>query len=280
MNSIIIDFLKYSLNWDMNFLSSLEQIGGLSNNNYKAIYYNNLYFIRLCNPTPFNISRRNELTILHTACDLNLCHMPIYFDVETGNMVYKWINGKMPTEIEFNSERLLRKLCINLKKLHLTTSLTYFNPFNEIRARIKICINLKLPLPTYIYSLTEKLFRLEKELEINKFVGLCHNDLNVSNIIIDDRNLYIIDYEFSATCDVFFDLATVAWLQDYNGRVNLLKAYFGSFNIKDYNKLISYIYVVKLLNALWSLIKSAQSLSNYNYEKASNIIFDELYSNL
>lgn len=280
MNYIIIKFLKDNLKWNINLLSSIEPIGGLSNTNYKAIYDNNLYFIRLCNPTLFRVNRKNELTILNKASSLSLCHSPIYFDIETGNMVSKWINGEMPTEFEVNSKEFLDNLCNLLKKLHLLKSSTYFNPFNEIRERLDLCITLELTLPSYIYSLIEKLSLLEKDLDNNKLIGLCHNDLNVSNIILSKTKLFIIDYEFSATCDVFFDLATIAWLQSHSGRVNLLTSYFGVFNINDYNKLLKYIYVVKLLNALWSLIKSSNSTSDYNYEKGANIIFQELYSEL
>ena len=280
MDSIIINFLKENLNWDINLLSKLEPLGGLNNNNYKAIYCNKTYFIRLCEPSLFNINRENELEVINKASFLNLCPIPIYFNVKTGNMVSKWINGTMPTEFEFNSESFLNNLCSTLKKFHLKDCQTTFNPFKEIRNRIILCIDLKLTLPTYIHSLTSKLSIFEEELESNKLLGLCHNDLNVSNIIMSKNNLYIIDYEFSATCDVFFDLATVAWLQDYNGRVNLLKSYFGYFTSKDYEKLLKYIYIVKLQNALWSLIKSSNSLSNYDYKNGANIIFNELYSEI
>lgn len=280
MSSIIINFLKNNLNWNINLLSLIEPIGGLSNTNYKAIYNSNVYFIRLCTPTLFKVNRENELDILNKASSLSLCNPPIYFNIETGNMVYKWIDGEMPTEFDLNSKEFLDNLCNSIKKLHLSKSTTYFNPFNEIRERLDLCITLKLPLPSYIYSLTEKLSQIEKGLESNKLMGLCHNDLNISNIILSKTKLFIIDYEFSATCDVFFDLATISWLQSYNGRINLLKSYFRVFNINDYNKLLKYIYVVKLLNALWSLIKSSNSTSDYDYEKGANIIFQELYSDL
>ena len=280
MHDTIINFLKHDLNWDMNLLSLLEPIGGLNNNNFRAIYSNNSYFIRLCEPNLFNINRKTELNILNKASSLNLCTTPIYFNDSTGNMIYKWIDGHMPTEVDINSEDFLNSLCINLKKLHLLSYEAYFNPFIEIIKRIKICNSLKLSLPSYINPLIDKLNILEKELEKNKLIGLCHNDLNISNILISKTSLYIIDYEFSGMGDIFFDLATIAWLQNYNGRINLLKSYFGTFNIKDYDKLLNYIYVVKLLNALWSLIKSVHSSSDYNYENGSNIIFEELYSQL
>lgn len=280
MHNTIINFLKHNLNWDINLLSLLEPIGGLSNNNFMAIYSNNLYFIRLCEPTLFNINRKNELDILNKASSLNLCKDPIYFNELTGDMIYKWIDGHMPTEVDINSKNFLINLCINLKKFHLLSCGTYFNPFNEIRKRIKLCNSLKLSLPPYINYLIEKLDILEEELEKNKLIGLCHNDLNISNILISKTSLYIIDYEFSGMGDIFFDLATIAWLQSYNGRINLLKAYFGTFNIKDYDKLLKYLYVVKLLNALWSLIKSSNSSNDYDYSNGANIIFEELYSEL
>lgn len=280
MNTKVINFLKEDLNWNIIFLSSLVPIGGLNNTNYKAIYCNDTYFIRLCDSISFNINRTHELNILHKAASLKLCNVPIYFNIETGNMVSKWITGEMPTEVQVNSRFFLINLCHNLKKLHSEKSSLNFNPFNEIRKRIEICKNLNISLPKYLLDLTKKLSIVEKELKKNKHIGLCHNDLNVSNILLSQDNLYIIDYEFASTCDIFFDLATISWLLDYKGRVNLLKSYFSKFDVEDYNKLLKYIYVVKFLNALWSLIKSSCSESNYDYKNGANIIFEELYSEI
>ena len=49
-------------------------------------------------------------------------------------------------------------------------------------------------------------------------IGLCHNDLNSSNVLYHNKNVLFIDFEFSAMCDIFFDLATVSWMLDEKKR--------------------------------------------------------------
>lgn len=276
MDYVLLNFLEKNLNWNINLVSKISPVGGLNNKNYK-VYYNDIpYFVRLCDISTLNINRQNELNIINNVSPLKLCPPTIYFNIYSGNMVCKWINGKMPTEIEFNSIDFLYNLSAKLKKLHKLNCNNTFDPFNEIRHRLNICKTLNIKLPSYIHHLTNKLYSLEVELSKNKNIGLCHNDLNVSNIMIDSKNLYIIDYEFSGFGDIFFDLATIAWLQTYEGRINLLTSYFGYFLPEDYEKLLKYLYVVKFFNALWSLIKSSNTDSDYDYKEGANIIFEEL----
>ena len=49
-------------------------------------------------------------------------------------------------------------------------------------------------------------------------IGLCHNDLDPSNILITGNDLYFIDYEFSAIGDIFYDLATLSWMMNDEGK--------------------------------------------------------------
>jgi thiamine kinase len=50
--------------------------------------------------------------------------------------------------------------------------------------------------------------------KINKFpkdIGICHNDLNINNILIDKSDhVWILDFEYVAINDIYFDLATLA----------------------------------------------------------------------
>ncbi|MGL5087445.1 MAG: phosphotransferase [Clostridium sp.] len=280
MDYVVINFLAKHLNWNTKYLTKITSIGGLSNKNYKVYYYGIPYFVRLCDISIFNINRKNELSIINKVSALNICPAPIYFDTSTGDMVSSWIYGQMPTESQSNSIVFLSKLCFSLKNIHNLKYDKIFNPFNEVRNRLTHCKNLNIKLPVFISILETEIYKLEEDLSKTQILGLCHNDLNMSNIILYNEDIYIIDYEFSGTCDIFFDLATVAWLQNYDGRVNLLTSYFGYFSSKDYEKLIKYLYIVKFLNALWSIIKSTSSSSDYDYKAGANIIFDELYNSL
>lgn len=110
-------------------------------------------------------------------------------------------------------------------------------------------------------------------------IGLCHNDLNPSNILITGNDLYFIDYEFSAIGDIFYDLATLSWMMNDEGKKNLLKFYFHKPTNYHYKKLAYYLYVVKFWNACWSLLKSKDNTSTYDYKKGAEMIFQDLWQN-
>ncbi len=40
--------------------------------------------------------------------------------------------------------------------------------------------------------------------------GFCHNDLVKDNIIVNASGMYLIDFEYAQTNDVYFDLAALA----------------------------------------------------------------------
>lgn len=276
MNNTVIKFLSTNTQWDLSRVTSIESIGGLTNDNFKLLYDNQPYFIRICRN---DFSQRNllsELNILKKASNLDLCPYPVYFNKINGNMITHWINGIMPTEKQSNSRYIIKNLILKTKSLHQLEHDFYFNPFNEIRNKIKICNEKNIILPVFFNTLLKKLCVIENELNQTPLLGLCHNDLNPSNILLTENNLYIIDYELSGINDVFFDLATIAWLLNPESRKTLLIEYFGCYNENDYNKLINYLFVVKMLNSLWSLLKSLDNSTSYNYAEGSNIIFKEL----
>lgn len=276
MNNAVIKLLKENMKWDLKKVNSLEQIGGLSNTNFKVIYNNQNYFIRICKNDFLKKNPLNELHIIKKASNLSLCTYPVYFNVDNGNMVMPWIYSSMPSETQSNSRDIIKSLVTKLKDFHSLKDDTIFNPFNEIRNRIYLCDKHNINLPNYINILIDKLNVLENDLSKDKLLGLCHNDLNPSNILITKTDLFIVDYELSGMNDIFFDLATIAWLINNDSRKILLKEYFGYYHPKDYDKLIKYLYVVKMLNATWSLLKSLDNSTSYDYVEGANIVFREL----
>ena len=276
MNTTLIKFLKTELKWNILYISSIEKIGGLSSENYKVSYNNNNYFVKICTDNYLHTDRNNELSIINKVEELNIAPELYYFSTETGNMVSSWIHGNMPSLTDFSSPIFLKKLSNSLKSFHSLKCEKYFNPFEHIRKRITICKNLDLHLPQSIDMLLNHLRALEIKLTNDPLIGLCHNDLNASNIILSNYNLYFVDYEYSSMGDVFFDLATISWFFNERSRKNLLELYFNECTEQHYEKLLDYLFVVKFYNATWSLLKSSDSSSDYDYLAGAKMIFNDL----
>lgn len=276
MNTTVVNFLQNAMNWNKLNISSIEKIGGLSSENYKVSYNNHNYFVKICTHNYLHTHRENELSIINKAIDINLAPHLYYFSTKTGNMISAWINGTMPSLSDFSSTEFLHNLSTSLSSFHDLKCQRYFNPFNHIKKRIEICNDLNLPLPKSINILLDYLNTLEIKLSKNLQLGLCHNDLNASNIISNDNNLYFVDYEYSSMGDIFFDLATISWFFNKESRKKLLELYFNEPNEKHYEKLLDYLFVVKFYNATWSLLKSCDSNSDYDYLIGAEMIFNDL----
>lgn len=279
MKTTLIKFLQTEMNWNPINISFIEKLGGLSSENYKVSYNNNDYFIKICIADYLHTDRINELSILNKVSKINLAPNIYYFSNKSGNMITSWIDGSMPSLDDFNSSNFLNMLSNSLKSLHNLKCEKQFNPFNDIRKRIEICKDLNLPLPKSINILLEFLTYLEYKLNKNPLIGLCHNDLNASNIILTSNKLYFVDYEYSSMGDIFFDLATISWFFSEKSRKDLLKFYFGEYNPKDYEKLLDFIFIVKFYNASWSLLKSTDLNINYDYLSGAKMIFKDLLKN-
>lgn len=279
MKTTLIKFLQTKMNWNPINISFIEKLGGLSSENYKVSYNNNDYFVKICIADYLHTDRINELSILNKVSKINLAPNIYYFSNKSGNMITSWIDGSMPSLDDFNSSNFLNMLSNSLKSLHNLKCEKQFNPFNDIRKRIEICKDLNLPLPKSINILLEFLTYLEYKLNKSPLIGLCHNDLNASNIILTSNKLYFVDYEYSSMGDIFFDLATISWFFSEKSRKDLLKFYFGEYNPKDYEKLLDFIFIVKFYNASWSLLKSTDLNINYDYLSGAKMIFKDLLKN-
>lgn len=279
MKTTLIKFLQTEMNWNPINISFIEKLGGLSSENYKVSYNNNDYFVKICISDYLHTDRINELSILNKVSKINLAPNIYYFSNKSGNMITSWIDGSMPSLDDFNSSNFLNMLSNSLKSLHNLKCEKQFNPFNDIRKRIEICKDLNLPLPKSINILLEFLTYLEYKLNKSPLIGLCHNDLNASNIILTSNKLYFVDYEYSSMGDIFFDLATISWFFSEKSRKDLLKFYFGEYNPKDYEKLLDFIFIVKFYNASWSLLKSTDLNINYDYLSGAKMIFKDLLKN-
>lgn len=279
MKTTLIKFLQTEMNWNPINISFIEKLGGLSSENYKVSYNNNDCFVKICIADYLHTDRINELSILNKVSKINLAPNIYYFSNKSGNMITSWIDGSMPSLDDFNSSNFLNMLSNSLKSLHNLKCEKQFNPFNDIRKRIEICKDLNLPLPKSINILLEFLTYLEYKLNKSPLIGLCHNDLNASNIILTSNKLYFVDYEYSSMGDIFFDLATISWFFSEKSRKDLLKFYFGEYNPKDYEKLLDFIFIVKFYNASWSLLKSTDLNINYDYLSGAKMIFKDLLKN-
>lgn len=263
---------------NLNKYPKTTRLGGLNNTNILLESENFKYVLRI--PSSENKNDFNKEHYVLTFASLNKLSPPIiYHNERNGILISNFLEDSKLSFSQFTSYNFLEKLSLTLKKFHNLTVPFYFNPFNLIRENLDFLRENNFEFPIDIGPLLYKLNILEDKLNENKLIGLCHNDLNSSNVLYYNEKAYLIDFEFSAMGDIFFDLATLSWMLDEKERYFLLKSYFGYYSKSLMNRINDYLFVVKLWNASWSFIKSLNSDSTYDYKLGGNMILDDLYIN-
>ncbi len=257
----------------------ITKLGGLNNSNYLLECENNKYVLRI--PSKDNKNNFSEENFVLIFANLNKLSPPIiYHNKDNGILISKFLEDSKVNMSTFTSLEFLEKLSINLKKLHILKCQHIFNPFEHIRKNFHILKSKNFNFHEGIDLVLNKLNLLEEKLSKDMTLGLCHNDLNSSNVLYYNKNVLFIDFEFSAMCDIFFDLATISWMLDEQKRYFLIKSYFGYYSYELMEKLENYLFVVKLWNASWSFLKSLNTNSTYDYKLGGNMIIDDLLSTL
>lgn len=254
------------------------KLGGLNNSNYLINIQDLKYVLRL----PSKDNKNNfyhENKILNIIKPFNISPEIVYHNKDNGILISKYIESEKFSIDVYNSRFFINKLTTKLKDLHKLKCTNSFNPFKNIYDNIDFLNNLDYKFNHDINLLLVKLEELEKDLSKDIHYGLCHNDLNTSNILYSNGFVYLIDFEFAGMGDIFFDLATISWFLEDKLKDELIKSYFGYFNLTLKKKLTEYLFVVKLWNATWSFIKSLNNSTDYDYRLGGNMILDDLIEN-
>lgn len=174
----------------------------------------------------FFVERKN-LSIID---ELNINSHAVYTDPSTGLKISTYIPGTM-----VNDQIDLTQVSTLLKKLH-NSHLKLASSYNHLeRLQSYEAIH---------HNHDEKYAKLKAEFT-NIFNGYlsehikypCHNDAQVANMIYgDDANLYLLDWEFAATNDFIYDIASFG-NKDFTMAENLLKVYINDPKDNDYIRL-------------------------------------------
>ncbi|MEG0668005.1 MAG: choline kinase family protein [Clostridium sp.] len=253
----------------------LTPLGGLSNSNYLLNYYNTKYVLRIPNNHDI-IDFSIEHEILELIKETTISPQIIYHNETSGILLSRFLDNSSINEHTPNNTVFLGQLSTTLKKLHSLSCSHIFNPFHEIRNNIEYLKDINFNLPKELWTALNKLNKLEPLLNKDITYGLCHNDLNPSNVLFKDNKVYLIDFEYTAMGDIFYDIATFCWLLNEECRIEFLKSYFGYYSDELHTKLENYLFVVKLWNATWSYKKSLTSLSNYDYSLGAKLILEDI----
>ena len=210
MEKIIKEEISSLLADDEDILS-VEQLGGMTNQNYLVQTSSNRYIVKFFGKgTDKLIDRQNEKFNLELLKDLKLDVENYLFDIEAGIKVNQYIENA--ETLNFNTIKTkFEKIAPILQTIHASGKELKgeFAPFEEIK-KYESLIQGEISYPNY-EAVRKAVFSLKEELEqIGIDKKSCHIDLVPENFIEGpDGHLYLIDWEYSSMNDPMWDLAAL-----------------------------------------------------------------------
>lgn len=192
-----------------NKINNLERFKiGMSNFTYFFEIDNDKYVIRLSGKGAFKyVDYNNELNAIIACENEELTSKLIYFDVDNGTKVSKYIEGS--PFVFYHNEYSIDDLIETLKKLHSldNKSVKDYDLINRLENYEKINKDDNNFDEKYLKIKTWWINEYNEKFVNDKKV-FCHNDLQTVNIIYDEnKKVKLIDFEYAAYNDLYYDLA-------------------------------------------------------------------------
>ncbi|AYF95616.1 MULTISPECIES: phosphotransferase family protein [Streptococcus mitis group] len=233
---------------------SVEQLGGMTNQNYLAKTTNKQYIVKFFGKgTEKLINRQDEKYNLELLKDLDLDVKNYLFDIEAGIKVNEYIESAITLD-STSIKTKFDKIAPILQTIHASGKELRgeFAPFEEIK-KYESLIDEKIPYANY-EAVREEVFSLEKRLAA---LGVdrksCHIDLVPENFIESPQGrLYLIDWEYSSMNDPMWDLAALFLESEFTRQEE--EAFLSHYESEQTPVSREKIAIYKILqDAIWSL---------------------------
>lgn len=248
---------------------SVEQLGGMTNQNYLVKTTNKQYIVKFFGKgTEKLINRQDEKYNLELLKDLDLDVKNYLFDIEAGIKVNEYIESAI-TLGSTSIKTKFDKIAPILQTIHASGKELRgeFAPFEEIK-KYESLIEEKIPYANY-EVVREEVFSLEKRLaDLGVDRKSCHIDLVPENFIESPQGrLYLIDWEYSSMNDPMWDLAALFLESEFTRQEEeaFLSHYESEQTPVSREKIAIYKILQDVIWSLWTVYKEEQGADFGDY---------------
>ena len=248
---------------------SVEQLGGMTNQNYLAKTTNKQYIVKFFGKgTEKLINRQDEKYNLELLKDLDLDVKNYLFDIEAGIKVNEYIESAITLD-STSIKTKFDKIAPILQTIHASGKELRgeFAPFEEIK-KYESLIEEKIPYANY-EAVREEVFSLEKRLaDLGVDRKSCHIDLVPENFIESPQGrLYLIDWEYSSMNDPMWDLAALFLESEFTRQEeeDFLSRYESEQTPVSREKIAIYKILQDAIWSLWTVYKEEQGADFGDY---------------
>ncbi|ODJ79768.1 choline kinase LicA [Streptococcus pneumoniae] len=261
MEKIIKEKISSLLSQEEEVLS-VEQLGGMTNQNYLVKTTNKQYIVKFFGKgTEKLINRQDEKYNLELLKDLGLDVKNYLFDIEAGIKVNEYIESAITLD-STSIKTKFDKIAPILQTIHTSAKELRgeFAPFEEIK-KYESLVEEQIPYANY-ESVRNAVFSLEKRLaDLGVDRKSCHIDLVPENFIESPQGrLYLIDWEYSSMNDPMWDLAALFLESEFTSQEEetFLSHYESDQTPVSHEKIAIYKILQDTIWSLWTVYKEEQ----------------------
>ena len=267
--------LSRLLNVDSGELLVEPLSGGLSNRSFRLSHAERQWVVRLPIVTESHrfqtLEAESEAALLTTVARAGLTPGVIACDSGSGALITEYLRNAAPwTPEKARLPENVKRIAATLRSLHgLMVSPDLLIPFRPARLAEKYLDTVRRLKRGEDRSIgveekrwAEELRGLASSYEA-RFAptALCHHDLVATNILDDDQ-LWLVDFEYALWADPVLDLASLAAMNDYDGnqRSLLSQTYFNDEPIPfSDEQLDDVIRLERLLSYFWAVSRRGEA---------------------
>lgn len=212
------------------------------------------------------IDRRAEAAANVAAARAGIAPELIGVDPATGGIVTRYIEGRPVSMEELATEPMLGEVAAALGRVHRAGTVgARFDHFSVIRSYHDLAHRRGVTEP-FDYPEAARVASLVESVRPFRPSVLGHNDLLNANFL-HDGSLRILDWEYAALADPFFDLANLSVNNELGHGLDepLLSHYLGSPDARTLAVLRLMKLVSELREAMWSVVQMAISELDFDF---------------
>jgi thiamine kinase-like enzyme len=258
--------------------------GGLTNRNYRLDSEGERFVLRVMgdNSRLLGIDRRAEHACLKAAHAIGIGAEVVAFFPQKGALVTRFVPGRVLTPEALKSPVTLRRVVASLRRYHeQATGAGTFSAFETVQRYYELGRKHKVLFPRNIGRALRILDRMQDERGVPDRVCHCHNDLLSSNLVHNRGKVWILDWEYGGSGDLFFDLGNLAAnnLFDSEQEDQLLQYYFGKVRPVDLRRLRIMRLASDMRESMWGFLQTRISKLDFDYHSYARHHFERFLEN-
>ena len=254
--------------------------GGITNRNFKVSVDGDVFVLRVGGKDTelLGIDRGAEHEAARAAAAAGVAPEVVAFLEPEGYLVTRFVAGEIPPPEELRTPEGLERVVAALRAVHAGGPLrARFDSFRVVEAYRDEAERHGVRVPP-AYERAHALARRIEPARARAPRVPCHNDLLNANFIRDGERLWIVDWEYAGTGDVFFDLANFSVNHELEPDEDdeLLHSYFGERRAEDAAALTLMRFMSDFREAMWGVVQQGISELDFDFVAYADEHFERL----